>query len=416
MMIFQQTRGILSSGDGLALDLPFAKTKSLTALVGPTPTFTRASIATYVGPKIEAFGHVLDFDGFMNERVRWYAFFDPMMGHSIAVQYNGTQWELEYALDDILYFYAAAGNEWRPDQADWSGSGINVTTSSTFGIIGAANNEPRFDHDPLTGVCRGLLTEDEVVTNLVFPSDTLTTQTRTVTAVAHTLSFYGTGTVVLSGAHSATVVGTGAFPSLSILTFTPTAGSLTLTVTGTVQFAQLEAGGFATSYIPTMTSALARSVDVCSISGSNFTGMWNATEGTLYAAFYTYRSNQPGGIVSAGRSGTGAGRIEIGTAGTTRASFSIVNDSVVSQFNYTNTSPRPFQKSKAALAYQNNNCIAVANTTNSFLDTSVTLGTQNELRIGRLHSTNKRHSVAIDSIRVYRKRLPFVKLQTLARP
>jgi len=44
--------------------------------------------------------------------------------------------------------------------------------------------------------------------------------------------------------------------------------------------AQFEAGAFATSYIPT-TSAVVRSADVCSITGSAFTSFWNAPEGTL---------------------------------------------------------------------------------------------------------------------------------------
>ena len=50
-------------------------------------------------------------------------------------------------------------------------------------------------------------------------------------------SFYGTGTVTLSGTHSFAVVGTGAYPARRSYAFTPTAGTLTLTVTGTVQFA-----------------------------------------------------------------------------------------------------------------------------------------------------------------------------------
>jgi hypothetical protein len=153
-----------------------------------------------------------------------------------------------------------------------------LTTSS-------ARYAPRFDHTS-AGASRGLLIE-ESRTNLLLNSSVLATQTRTVTAVAHTLSFYGTGTVALSGTHSATVVGTGAYPSRSILTFTPTAGSLTLTVTGTVEFAQLEAGSSATSYIPTTTGSAVRSADVCNITGTNFSGFYNNSEGTLVSNAYS---------------------------------------------------------------------------------------------------------------------------------
>ena len=43
--------------------------------------------------------------------------------------------------------------------------------------------------------------------------------------------------------------------------------------------AQLEAGAFATSYIPTTTTALTRNADVATITDSNFTSFWNATQG-----------------------------------------------------------------------------------------------------------------------------------------
>jgi len=84
--------------------------------------------------------------------------------------------------------------------------------------------------------------------NLLTGTDAMATQSLTVLAVQHTLSFQGTGTVTLSGAStSGPLVGTGATNIVS-LTFTPTAGSLTLTVTGTVQLAQLETGASRTAY------------------------------------------------------------------------------------------------------------------------------------------------------------------------
>jgi hypothetical protein len=125
-------------------------------------------------------------------------------------------------------------------------------------IESVAINVPRLDYT--LGGCPSILVEPQR-TNLVFPSASLTTQTRTVTAVANTLSFYGTGTIVLSGAYTATLTGTGANNRVS-LTFTPIAGSLILTVTGTVTNAQLEAGAYATSYIPTVTGTVSRNADV----------------------------------------------------------------------------------------------------------------------------------------------------------
>ena len=119
-------------------------------------------------------------------------------------------------------------------------------------------------------------------TNLVYPSATATTQVRAVTAVVHTLSFYGTGTVTLSGAFSGSLVGTGSNNRVS-LTFTPTAGDLTLTVTGTVTDWQLEAGSNATSYIPTITGSVTRNGDY-SFKG-NISDLIGQTEGSIYVEF-----------------------------------------------------------------------------------------------------------------------------------
>jgi hypothetical protein len=84
--------------------------------------------------------------------------------------------------------------------------------------------------------------------NLLNATATLSTQSVTVAAVQKTLSFRGTGTVTLSGASTAgPLVGTGANDIVS-LTFTPSAGSLTLTVSGTVNDAQLNTGATRGAY------------------------------------------------------------------------------------------------------------------------------------------------------------------------
>ena len=316
--------------DGLSLDLQFATDKTLTARKGPTPTFTRASTATFVGS-------------------------------------NGL-------------------------------------------IQSAAINEARFDHNPVTLACKGLLME-ESRTNLVFPSATLTTQTRTVTAVAHTLSFYGTGTVVLSGAHVATVTGTGAYPTRTTLTFTPTAGSLILTVTGSVTEAQLEVGAFPTSYIPTTTASVVRSVDICSITGSDFTSFYNQSEGTIVGGGLTNTPNTASSPeLFKSSDGTNNNRIQVGmtnVAGEAVRPF-IVESGTLTYSNKHGTATVGAER-KVGTAYKTNDAISAFNGTLGTLDTTVTLPT-NCNQAGLFASIG---AGTISSLRYFKKRLPNAKLQTL---
>jgi len=133
------------------------------------------------------------------------------------------------------------------------------------------------------GSYKGVLVEPASTQLLGGGTDTPTTQTVTVTAEEHTLSFYGSGSVVLSGVESDTLTGTGTDAERVSLTFTPTAGSLTLTVSGSPKYWQLEKSPIATSYIPN-TGAVGTSVtrlkdDIYLTSASSLIGQ---TEGTMF--------------------------------------------------------------------------------------------------------------------------------------
>ncbi len=126
-------------------------------------------------------------------------------------------------------------------------------------LVFDAADTPRFN-----GTAQRLLIEGQRTrSNLLAANETLSTQSVTVTATPYTLTFWGTGLVALSGTYTGSLAGTGVGNRVT-LTFTPTAGSLTLTVTGTVSRAQLEAGSFASTYIRKQDVAATRGADLAS--------------------------------------------------------------------------------------------------------------------------------------------------------
>lgn len=75
--------------------------------------------------------------------------------------------------------------------------------------------------------------------NILLATEALATQSVSTLAAQYTLSFTGTGSVTLSGTSTGVLQGTSSDNRVWI-EFTPTAGTLTLTVSGTVNKAQLE--------------------------------------------------------------------------------------------------------------------------------------------------------------------------------
>ena len=173
----------------------------------------------------------------------------------------------------------------------------------------------------------GLLVE-ESRTNLLLNSAVLATQTRTVTAVSHTLSFYGTGSVTLSGAATGTILGTSDVERVS-LTFTPSAGSLTLTVAGDVLLADLQAGTFPTSHIPTAGAAVTRAVDAANVLSAPW---FNPVAGTAYVEF---NSNSPSGYAFDFYSTTNTDRLIIRNNAASVSAITSVGGAVVSVSNGT---------------------------------------------------------------------------------
>ena len=265
---------------------------------------------------------------------------------------------------------------------------VTFTRASTGTYVGsdgvlrsATTNEARFDHNPTTGESLGLLVE-EARTNLLLNSATLSTQSVTVAAAANTLSFYGTGTVTLTGVSTAgPLVGTGANNRVS-LTFTPTVGVLILTVSGSVTNAQLEAGAFATSYIPTTTATATRAADVASITGSNFSSWYNQTEGTVFGEFARVAStNTQQGRVFSFNDGTNTNTIEIYQTSASNPAAQITATTL--QASWTTSGFTVGASTREVLGYQLNNSNTSFNGSTEITDTVCTMPTAlTQARIG----------------------------------
>jgi hypothetical protein len=359
MMILKTSRSNLSSNDQLSLDLPFAATKSLTARVGPTPTFSRASGATYIGS--DGLIHGVDTSTTSNTIGTGSRTFtlaatagqDQLWRAGDAVEAsNGSN-----IMVGTVTSYNAATQSLVCNMTTASGTG--TFTSWRIGYRG-----PRFDHTS-AGVCRGLLIEEgrtnlatysedlalaftveraSVLSNNATSPDGATTADKLVedttatnshrltrqlnlSAIPYTFSVFAkaserswirmtlfdgtTGRQVWFDV-SAGTIGTQSGATGQIVSFGNGWWRCSITATGLAFVssqanialatadnisaytgdgtsglflwgAQVEAGSFATSYIPTTTGSVVRSADVCSITTA---GWSNAGNDTMVAEYF----------------------------------------------------------------------------------------------------------------------------------
>jgi hypothetical protein len=248
------------------------------------------------------------------------------------------------------------------DDVTWNKNDTTITANTTVAPDGSVTAD----------------TSTEAATTAVHT----TTQAFTVSAVSHTfsvylkkgngatapdwmqLSFGGTSTAHANFNLSTGTVGasSGGTPSITFagngwyrcsVTVTPTAGSMTTQIVFTdnadsgrrpsyagqitsnvfIWGAQLEAGAFATSYIPTVASQVTRAVDSASMLGNNFARWYNVNTGTFYAQsvsfgdasvrYITFASDATNSNRIAQYFGTSSMLGLVTTGGTSQASMSI---------------------------------------------------------------------------------------------
>jgi hypothetical protein len=144
--------------------------------------------------------------------------------------------------------------------------------------------------------------------------------------------------------------------------------------------AQLEAGAFATSYIPTTTTALTRAADVASV--DTLSPWYNASEGTLYAEFglYAFTAGQSYRFTFSDGTTSNQIRSRLAPSGTTQARHEVVNSGASTTLG----SPATINLTltKEAFAYATNDYAGVLNGGTPSTSSAVTVPSVNVLQLG----------------------------------
>ena len=174
--------------------------------------------------------------------------------------------------------------------------------------------------------------------------------------------------------------------------------------------AQLEAGAFATSYIPTVASQVTRAADAASMTGTNFSSWYNAGQGTLY--------------------GEGIGASSACAIATINTGTSFSNMIVLGSINSTNEAIRIFANGsaqaelgtistntnfKVSLAYATNNIAASLNGATALTDSSAIIPIigMDTLQIGRQWNSTQQICGTIKKLAYYPLRLSNTNLVAL---
>lgn len=176
--------------------------------------------------------------------------------------------------------------------------------------------------------------------------------------------------------------------------------------------AQLEAGAYATSYIPTTAAAVTRAADAAVMTGANFSSWYNAAEGALVfeSQFFglTPATNDP--IVAMFGTNSATDKIQTFLAGAgPNYRADITSGGVNSFLQNTVNAGDIYALIRSGIAWSAASAYACSNkVTSNPTDTAVVVPTVNRLSINAANS-----GFHLCRLRYYRTRLPNAKLQEL---
>lgn len=178
--------------------------------------------------------------------------------------------------------------------------------------------------------------------------------------------------------------------------------------------AQLEAGSFATSYIPTAASSATRNADVATMTGANFSSWYNQTQGTFVAEADTLYATPTSQYVFSVGEVTDASQVYVNINSSSNAIGNVAVTGV-SQASLTPTGTISSNASfKFAIATMVNSFAAALNGSVTATDTSGAMPTVDRFTLGNRATGARALNGHIRSISYYNSRLPNTTLQSLS--
>ena len=434
----------VSNPDKLALDLQFATDKTLTARKGPTPQFTRGSSGRFVGSNglIQTAGNnVARFDhdpvtlackGLLIEESRTNASL-----YSGAIVVN-TGW-LSSETTSVVDGTGPDGNN-AYTVTETSATAIH-TIANTGGIVGTGATSVvsgtvytgsifikkvtgSIDWIQLTLGSGGFGTSQYA--NFNINTGAVGNSAGLASGTSPRIENYGNGWYRCSisvAATATTLVSLNTvFAFINNTNGTARAPSYAGNIANKalVSLCQFETGSFPTSYIPTTTASVIRSADICSISGSAFSGFYNPLEGSFATSqiFNAPTSSATGQVVFDVNDATSLNRtrpVRNATNGFVIYANTVGGTQDVSITG--STAMAAGAVTKLAGCMKANDFTVYLNNVSQGVDTiSVMQPAPTTFTIGDVSSgvtTRAFINGTISSIRYFRKRLPNAKLQSL---
>jgi hypothetical protein len=170
--------------------------------------------------------------------------------------------------------------------------------------------------------------------------------------------------------------------------------------------AQLEAGAFPTSYIPTTTAALARSADVCNITGGAFTSIWNGVDATVF-----FRGSRIANISGQSNWALSSGTLATAVVSDRSASFerlAVAGSGIINRSPFTT-----LQEYKIATAIKTSDYASSFNGEAVIASANAFALSLSAFAIGTTYTGGGQLNGWIHSVKFFKKRLPNAKLQAI---